>query len=109
MAVDAVVAGIDQAAFEPFETGCVTGVQDLVPVFVPGEHFSEISVIIRKIFQAEAIVDGRVGQIGLTDEFGRRIIILLFLPMDSDLGFRGLDNIFSAHADLLCYDFNYLK
>jgi hypothetical protein len=109
VAVDTVVTGIDQPAFEPFVAGCVTGIQDLVPVFVPGEQFRVFRVTVREIVQAEPVIDGWIGQVGLSDEFGGRIVVRLFLPVDSDLGFRGFDNIFSAHATLLFYGCNYLK
>jgi hypothetical protein len=58
MAVDAVVAGIDLAALEPFPAGCVAGIENLIPVFVPVQQVGILFEAVGEIVQAETFVNG---------------------------------------------------
>ena len=60
MTVNTVIAGIEPSAFEPFVARCITGVENFIPIFVPGKQFSKLSVIIRKIIKTEPIKDCRI-------------------------------------------------
>jgi hypothetical protein len=83
--VDAVVAGVDLAALEPFEAGRVAGIQDLIPVFVPGQQVGIFLETVGEIVQAEPVVDALVRHVCLGDELCRRIIVSFFLPVNGNL------------------------
>ncbi len=85
VAVDAVVAGVDLAALEPFVAGCVAGIKNLIPVFVPGQQIGIFFETVGKIFQAEPVVNAFVSHVRLGDEFRGRIIVSLLLPVYGNL------------------------
>ncbi len=65
-----VVAGVDLAAFKPFVAGCITGIQGLIPVFIPGQQIGVFLETVGKIIQAETIVNALVRHVCLGDEIG---------------------------------------
>jgi hypothetical protein len=67
--IDAVVAGVDLAALEPFEAGCIAGIQDLIPVLVPGQQVGIFLETVGEIVQAEPVVNAFVRHVGLGDKF----------------------------------------
>ena len=87
MAVDAVVAGVQLSALKPLETGGIAGIEDFIPVLVPGEQLCKFCVVIREVIEAEPPENIIIRQIGLADEFRRRGIIAFFLPVNCDLRF----------------------
>ena len=67
--VHAVVAGIEFAAGIPLPERSVTGIERGVPVLVPVQQVSIFTVAFGKILFAEALVYGRIRQVGLPDKF----------------------------------------
>ena len=87
MTVHAVEAGVDLSPLEPLVARCVAGIEDFVPVGVPGQQIGIFLEAIRKILQTEAVVDLFVRHVGLGNEFRRGMIKLLFLPVNCNLSF----------------------
>ena len=87
VAVHAVVGGVELAADEPLPERRIGEVQRLVPRLVPGEHVGIFFEALREVLLAEAIQDVLVLHVRLGDELGRRIVVLLLLPVDRHLGF----------------------
>ena len=87
MTVHAVITGIDLSALEPFVARGIAGIQDLVPVFVPGQQIGVFLEAVREIIQAETVIDFFIGHIGLGDEFRCGIIESFFLPVNGNLSF----------------------
>ncbi len=87
VAVNAVVAGIEFAADEPFPEGWMAGVEGLAPGLVPVEEGSVMVEALRKILFAEFLDEGGIGEIGLGDELLGRTEVLFFLPVYGDLRF----------------------
>src|ERR1035441_7816797 len=90
MPVDAVIAGVQPAADEPLPEGRVAGVQRGVPGRVPAEQVRVLLEAVRETLLAEPLKDGRVGGVGLLDEFRGRQVILLLAPVHCDRGLRHL-------------------
>ncbi len=90
MAVNAVVANIELAPYEPLPARRITGVKCGVPVPVPTQQIGVVAKALREILFAEAFVDAGIGQIGLAYKFGGRIVVFLLPPMHCDLSFGGL-------------------
>jgi hypothetical protein len=91
MSIDAVVAGVDLSADEPFPERRIARVERLVPFLVPGEHLRVLVEALRKILQRESLGDVRIPEIRLLHEFLGRIEVLLFLPVDGNLRFGQLE------------------
>ena len=86
MAVHAVVTGVQATADEPLPERGVARVQRRVPVAVPAEQVGVLLEALREPLLAEAVPDGRIRGVGLADEPGRRVEVLLLAPVDRDLG-----------------------
>ena len=97
--VNAVVAGVDFAAFKPFKARCVTRIEYFIPIFIPSQQFGEFSVIVGEILQFETFENSWIGEVGLTDETCRWMIIVFFLPMNRNFSFRSFDEIFLTHEN----------
>ncbi len=87
VAVDAVVAGVEFAADEPFPERWIAGVEGGVPVVIPVEQIGVGAETFGEVFFAELVDEGGVVEIGLGDEFGGGVEVLFFFPVDGDLGF----------------------
>src|SRR5260370_42644869 len=85
--VDAVVADIELAAYEPFPERRMAGVQRGVPVMVPIEKLGVFAKTFGEVCFAEALHDGRVVEICLPDKFRGRAEVFLFFPVHRDLRF----------------------
>ena len=88
VAVDAVVAGVQPATDEPLPEWWIAGIERGVPVLVPGEQVRVLLEALREVLLPEAFADRRVGSVRLSDELGRRVVILLLAPVDGDLRLR---------------------
>src|SRR6516225_1404518 len=88
MAINAVVTGIEPTADEPSPEGRMTGVKRYIPALVPVEESRVLLKAFRKLVEAEAVEDTRVLQVGLSDEWFWGTNIVLFLPVDRNLGLR---------------------
>ena len=86
MTIDAVVTDIYSAADKPFPERRFAGVERDVPGLIPVEQIGVFFETVWKIFETEPVKHFRVGQVGLRDEFFRRVDVGLFLPVDRDLG-----------------------
>src|SRR6266498_104997 len=84
MTIDAVITGVDPAADEPSPERRIARVQHDVPGPVPVEKIGVLLEAVREVFQTESFKDCFVGQVGLSDEFLRRVNVVLFLPADRD-------------------------
>ena len=98
--IDAVVAGVDLAALEPFVTGCIAGIQNFIPVFVPGQKVGIFLIAVGKIIQAEPVIDAFVRHVCLGDKIRGWIIVPLLLPVYGYLRLRCFDNFFFCHGSL---------
>ena len=87
MAVDAVVAGVEFSADEPFPEGRIGGVERVVPGLVPIEQLGVDVEAFGEMFFAEFFYEGGIDEIGLGYEFLGRVEVLFFFPMDGDLRF----------------------
>ena len=103
MTIDAIVAGVDLAAGEPFPAGRIARVQDRMPVFIPIEQIGVFLETVREIIQAEPFKDSGIGHIGLGNKFRARMIIFLFPPMYRNFGFGSFDNFLFSHNYLLSF------
>jgi hypothetical protein len=83
--VNTVVAGVDLAALEPFVAGRIAGIQDFIPVFIPGQQIGIFFLAVGEIIQAEPVIDAFVRHVGLGDELRGRIIVSFFLPVYGNL------------------------
>jgi hypothetical protein len=90
MAIDAIVTGVDPAADEPSPERWVARVERDVPGPVPVEKIGILLEAVREVVETESFKDAFLGQVGPGNEFLRRVNVVLFLPMDRDLGL-GLD------------------
>src|SRR5882762_2026999 len=90
MAVNAVVAGVEFAADEPFPEGRVARVERLAPGLVPIEEGSVMVKASRKILFAEFFDEGGTGEIRLGDKCLGRAEELFFFPVNGDLRFGEL-------------------
>src|SRR5207237_4479454 len=100
MADDAVVRGVQTPADEPLPEGRVAGVERRVPVVIPAEEIGVLLEALRKMFLAESVEKRRVRTIGLGDERGRRVEVILLLPVSSDLRLGDLSLLPFCHRDL---------
>jgi hypothetical protein len=90
MAVDAVVAGVELAADEPFPERRVGSVEGLAPGLVPIEETGVVVKAFREMLFAEFLDEGGILEVRLRDELLRRPKVLFLLPVDGNLGFREL-------------------
>src|SRR5579863_6408004 len=90
MAVNAVVAGIEFPADEPFPERGIRSVERFAPGLVPIEQLGVDVETFWEVFFAEFFDERGIGEIGLRFEFLRRVEILLFFPMHRNLRFRQL-------------------
>jgi hypothetical protein len=86
MTIDAVITGVNPAADEPFPERRIARVERDVPGPVPVEKIGILLEAIRKVIEAESFKDHFVGHVGLGNECLRRFDVVLFLPVDRDLG-----------------------
>src|SRR4051812_13294926 len=109
MPVDAVVATVELSTDEPFPKGSIAGVQGGMPILVPHQQIGILFKTVGEFLDAESFVNRRISQVGLTNKFGRRIIIFFLLPMDSNLSLtdfgagRGCCAGFGALGCHLCF------
>ena len=89
VAIDAVVGGIEFAADEPFPEGRAGSVERFAPPLVPMEKVGVAVKTLGKVFFGELFYERCVDEIGLSLEFLGRMEILLFFPVDGDLGVGG--------------------
>src|SRR5262249_41046563 len=94
MPVNTIVTGVEFSADEPFPERRVAGIQGGVPGLVPGQHVRILFEALREFIGTESLVDGRIGQIGLTNKFGGGIVIFFFLPMARDLGLADISHFY---------------
>jgi hypothetical protein len=94
VAVDAVVAGVQPTTDKPLPKRRVCGVQRRMPVGIPREQVSVFVEALREVLLPESLEDGRVGRVGLPDEFCRRLIELLLAPVNGDLSLGDLCLLF---------------
>jgi hypothetical protein len=101
MTIDAVVAGVELAAYKPFPKGRIVGVQSGVPILIPIQQIGVFAKTFWKMLFIETRDEIRIIQVGLADEFGGRIKIFFFFPMHCDLGFIlfGCGRIFDFSCD----------
>ncbi len=85
MPVDAVVAGVELPADEPFPERRLARVERRMPVPIPGQQVGVFPEALRKMLLREPFDDGGIDQIRLADELWRGKDVLLFLPMDGNL------------------------
>src|SRR5262245_37472529 len=97
MTIDAVVTDIYSAADKPFPERRLAGVERDVPGLIPIEQIGVFLEAVRKIFETEPVKYFRVGQVGLSDEFFRRVDVGLLLPVDCDLGLGHVVLFTSGH------------
>jgi hypothetical protein len=111
VAVDAVEARVELAADEPLPEGSVARVQGRVPVLVPGEKVRVFLEALGEVLFCEPLEDGGVVGVGLADEPGRWVEVLLFLPVDCDLGLGNLDLGRCLHILHVChgYEFTFVR
>ena len=88
MAVDAVVAGVEFAAYEPFPEGWIGGVQRGVPVVVPVEQFGVFVEAFGEVLFVEAGDEVGVVKVGLADELGRWVEEGILLSSGRRFGLR---------------------
>ena len=88
MAIDAVVTGIDPAADEPSPKRRIARIKRDVPGQVPMKKIGVLLEAVRDVIETESIKDRFVRQVGLRDKSRWRVDVVLFLPVDRDLGFR---------------------
>src|SRR5215472_13479840 len=87
MAVNTVKGYVELSADKPLPERGITGIESRVPVVVPGEQVAVLAEALGKILLAEALVHGGIAKVGLSYKSGAGIIVLLFSPVDRDLGF----------------------
>ncbi len=87
MAVDAVVAGVEFSAHEPFPEGRIGGVERLAPGLVPIEQLGVDVETFREMFLAEFFYESGINEIGLSDKFFGRVEVLFFFPVNGNLRF----------------------
>ena len=90
MAVNAVVRGVEFASDEPFPEWRVRGIESLAPLFIPVKQVGVVVEAARKILFGEFLYKGRIGEIRLRLKFLCWMKVVLFFPMDGDLGFSRL-------------------
>jgi hypothetical protein len=88
--VDAVVGGVQLSPGEPLPERRVAGIQNRVERLVPGQQVCVFGKAAGEILLGEPVIDGRVGCVGLRDERRRRLDVLLFAPVNCDLGLGNL-------------------
>src|SRR6185312_2474132 len=88
MAIDAIVTGVDPAADEPSPEWRIARIECDVPGPVPVKEIGVLSEAVRDIVETETIKDRLVYQVGLRDKSLWRVDVVLFLPVNRDLGFR---------------------
>jgi hypothetical protein len=98
MAIDAVVTSVEPTAAEPSPERRIARIERHVPGLVPVEKISILLEAVRKLLEAESFEDRVVGQVGLSDEFLRRVDVSLFLPMDRNLGLGYLCHLILCHT-----------
>ena len=67
--VDAIVAGVDFAADEPLPAGRVAGIERGVPILIPIQEIGVFLEALRKVVEAEPVINPRIGHVRLGDEF----------------------------------------
>src|SRR5271165_2989864 len=87
MAIDAVVAGVQLAADEPFPEGRTPRIQRSVPILFPMKQIGVFTKAFREILFFESIHKCLVDEISLADEARRGLNVLLFFPVNGDLRF----------------------
>src|SRR6267142_4243669 len=85
MTVNAVETDVELAPGIPLPERSVSGIERGMPILVPVQKVCVFTEAFRKILFAEALIHGRIGQVGLANEFRAWIKVLLFFPMDGDL------------------------
>src|SRR6266576_3254740 len=103
VAVDAVVAGVEFAADEPFPEGRVARVEGLAPGFVPMQEGSVMVEALRKMLFVEFFDEGGIGEIGLNDEFLGRSKVFFFFPVNGNLRFGELLLALRCFPFLTCF------
>src|SRR6516162_4126525 len=98
MAIYAVVTGIELTADEPSPEGRMTGVKRYIPALVPVEEIRVFLKALRKPIEAKAVEDSRVLQVGPSDKCLRWANVILFLPVDRNLGLRHFCSSILRHA-----------
>src|SRR5207245_6519885 len=95
--IDTVVGGVQPPTDKPLPEGCVAGVEGGVPVLLPGEEIRVLLEAFREVLLLEPVENSRVAGIGLANEFRGRDEVLLFSPVDRDLGFGYFDFLRRVH------------
>src|SRR6266478_3673701 len=103
MAVNAVVAGVEFAAGEPFPEGRVARVEGLAPGLVPMEEGSVMVETLGKMLFVEFFDESGIGEIGLSDEFFGRSKVFLFFPVNGNLRFGELLLALRCFRFLTCF------
>src|SRR6478736_10099510 len=85
MTIDTVVTGVEFAAGIPLPERSVTGIKRGVPILVPAQKVCIFTEAFGEILFAEALINGGISEISLTDKFRAWVEVLLFFPMNSDL------------------------
>ncbi len=85
--VDAIVGSVQLAADEPVPEGGRGGVQRGVPALVPGQQVGILREALGELVLGELFEDRRIGAVGLSHESWRRLVVVLFPPVNRDLGF----------------------
>src|SRR5260221_8740087 len=98
MAIDAVVTSVEPTDAEPSPDRLNTRIERSYPRLVPVTKISILLEAVRKLLEAESFEDRVVGQVGLSDEFLRRVDVSLFLPMDRNLGLGYLCHLILCHT-----------
>src|SRR5918996_224026 len=100
VAVDTVVGGVQTTADKPFPKRWVISVQRRVPVRVPSEQVGVFLEALGEVLFAESVKDVWVGSVCLGDELRRRVVVVLFSPVNGDLRLGGLRFSFCCHRPL---------
>src|SRR5262249_62132231 len=85
----------------PAANGRMAGIERDVPALVPVEEIRILLKAVRKLVEAEAVEDSRVFQVRLSDECFGRANIILFLPVNRNLGLRHFRSSISRHERCL--------
>ena len=103
MPVDAVVAGVQLSAHEPFPERRIARVQRFAPGFVPIQQGSVVIEATREMLFAELFDESGVFEFGLRDKLFGRPIVLLFLPVHGNLRFT--EFLAALHFQVFCAEF----
>ena len=100
VSIDAVVRGVQLSSHKPFPERRLTGVESRVPVLIPAQHVGIFPEALREILLAEPLRHIGVSQVGLADEFWRRIKIFFFPPVNRNLCVTGLNRCIASLANV---------